>query len=224
MARPPIMTSSRRLLARLRDIMAGGGTLQERLDRIVGTIASDLVAEVCSVYVLRAGEVLELFAAVGLLPEAVHRTRLNLGEGLIGVIAARARPMAFTDAQNHPAFAYRPETGEEIYHSLAGVPIIRTGRVIGVLAVQNRTRRQYTEDEVETLETIAMVTAEMIGSAGVLGEEERKALDSVALSPVTIDGIRLNGGLAMGLAVRHERRIRIDKLVAEAEVGEMQLS
>jgi phosphotransferase system, enzyme I, PtsP len=215
MGRPPILTSSRRLLARLRDIMAGGGTVQARLDSIVRVIASDLVAEVCSVYVLRAGEVLELFAAVGLLPEAIHRTRLNLGEGLIGVIAARARPMAITDAQNHPAFAYRPETGEEIYHSLAGVPIIRAGRVIGVLAVQNKTRRQYTEDEIETLETIAMVTAEMIASGEVIGLEERQAMDSVALTPVTIDGVRLNGGLAMGQAVRHERRVRITRLVAE---------
>ena len=215
MARSPHMSSSRRLLARLRDIMAGGGRVQDRLDQIVRAIANDLVAEVCSVYILRPGDILELFANVGLLAEAVHRTRLNMGEGLIGVIAQRARSLALSDAQSHPAFAYRPETGEEIYHSLAGVPIIRAGRVIGVLAVQNRTRRQYTGEEIETLETIAMVTAEMIASAEVIGEEDRAALDGVALSPVSIDGLRLNGGLAMGHAVRHERRLRIEKLVAE---------
>jgi phosphotransferase system enzyme I (PtsP) len=215
MARPPIMSSSRRLLARLRDVMAGGGTVQDRLDNIVRAIANDLVAEVCSVYVLRAGEVLELFANVGLLPDAVHRTRLNMGEGLIGVIAARARALALSDAQSHPAFAYRPETGEEVYHSLAGVPIIRAGRVIGVLAVQNRTRRQYTNEEIETLETIAMVTAEMISSTEVVGQEEQKVLESRGLEPVTLEGVRLNGGLGMGTAVRHERRIRIERLVAE---------
>ncbi len=225
MARSPHMSSSRRLLARLRDIMAGGGRVQERLDRIVRAIANDLVAEVCSVYILRTGEVLELFANVGLLPEALHRTRLNMGEGLIGVIAARARSIALSDAQSHPAFAYRPETGEEIYHSLAGVPIIRTGRVIGVLAVQNRTRRQYTGEEIETLETIAMVTAEMIATSEVVGDDDRAALESVALLPVTIDGVRLGGGLAMGYAVRHERRLRIEKLVAEnpdAEKGRLE--
>ena len=215
MARSPHMSSSRRLLARLRDIMAGGGRVQERLDQIVRAIANDLVAEVCSVYILRTGDVLELFANVGLLPEAVHRTRLQLGEGLIGVIAQRARSLALSDAQSHPAFAYRPETGEEIYHSLAGVPIIRTGRVIGVLAVQNRTRRQYTGEEIETLETIAMVTAEMIAAAEVAGEEDRAALDGVTRQPVSIDGLRLNGGLAMGLAIRHERRLKIETLVAE---------
>ncbi len=215
MARSPHMSSSRRLLARLRDIMAGGGRVQERLDQIVRAIANDLVAEVCSVYILRTGDVLELFANVGLLPEAVHRTRLRLGEGLIGVIAQRARSLALSDAQSHPAFAYRPETGEEIYHSLAGVPIIRTGRVIGVLAVQNRTRRQYTGEEIETLETIAMVTAEMIASSEVESGDDHPTLDGVTREPVSIDGLRLNGGLAMGLAVRHERRLKIEKLVAE---------
>ena len=108
-----------------------------------------MVAEVCSVYVMRAGEVLELFATEGLRPEAVHRTRLRVGEGLVGVIAATARPLALADAQSHPDFAYRPETGEEIYHSLMGVPILRGGRVLGVLVVQNRTPRHYTEDEIE---------------------------------------------------------------------------
>ena len=162
MARIPPMTGSRRLLARLRDVMAGADGAQERLNQVVSIIASDFVAEVCSVYVLRAGEVLELFAATGLAPEAVHTTRLSIGEGLIGRIAVQARPLALADAQSHPDFAYRPETGEEIYQSLAGVPILRGGRVTGVLAVQNRTGRAYTEEEVETLETTAMVLAELI--------------------------------------------------------------
>ena len=130
---------SRRLLARLRDVMAGGGTAEERLDKVVTLIAADMVAEVCSCYVMRAGEVLELFATEGLKKTAVHKTRLRVGEGLVGDIAAHARPLALADAQAHPMFAYRPETGEEIFHSLMGVPIIRGGRVIGVLVVQNRT-------------------------------------------------------------------------------------
>src|SRR5207302_1621008 len=89
-----------------------------------------MVAEVCSAYVMRAGEVIELFATEGLRPEAVHRTRLRVGEGLVGVIAATARPLALADAQSHPDFAYRPETGEEIYHSLMGVPILHEPKVV----------------------------------------------------------------------------------------------
>ena len=160
-AAPTVISSSRRLLSRLRGTMAGDGEPQERLDSIVSIIAADLVAEVCSVYVLRAGDILELFAATGLSPKAIHLTRLAIGEGLIGAIASQAKPMALQDAQNNPAFVYRPETGEKIFHSLVGVPILRGGRVTGVLAVQNRTRRHYTDEEVETLETIAMVIAEL---------------------------------------------------------------
>src|ERR1700680_2757790 len=90
---------ARRLLRRLRDVMAGSGSAQERLDRIVRIVAAEMVAEVCSAYVMRAGEVLELFATEGLRREAVHRTRLRVGEGLVGVIAATARPPALGEAQ-----------------------------------------------------------------------------------------------------------------------------
>ncbi len=65
-------------------------------------------------------------------------TRLRVGEGLVGDIASHARPLALADAQHHPQFAYRPETGEEIYQSLMGVPVLRSGRVLGVLVVQNK--------------------------------------------------------------------------------------
>ena len=214
-AAPTVISSSRRLLSRLRDTMAGDGEPQERLDSIVSIIAADLVAEVCSVYVLRAGDILELFAATGLSPKAIHLTRLALGEGLIGAIASQAKPMALQDAQNNPAFVYRPETGEEIFHSLVGVPILRGGRVTGVLAVQNRTRRHYTEEEIETLETIAMVIAELIAGENLIGIDEHKERVGHALLPVTLDGVRLSGGIAVGKAIQHEQRAQVLTLVAE---------
>jgi phosphotransferase system enzyme I (PtsP) len=213
---------SRRLLRRLRDVMAGSGTAQERLDRIVKIIAADMVAEVCSCYVMRAGEVLELFATEGLRPEAVHRTRLRIGEGLVGVIAATARPLALADAQSHADFAYRPETGEEIYHSLMGVPILRGGRVLGVLVVQNRTRRHYTEDEIETLQTIAMVLAELAASGALVSPAELQPSEGIALLPMRLEGIKLNAGLASGVAVLHEPRVRIRQVVAEDPQAELQ--
>src|SRR5580693_9417344 len=209
---------TRRLLRRLRDIMAGSGSAQERLDRIVRVIAAEMVAEVCSAYVMRAGEVLELFATEGLRPEAVHRTRLRVGEGLVGVIAANARPLALADAQSHPDFAYRPETGEEVYHSLMGVPILRGGRVLGVLVVQNRTPRHYTEDEVEALQTIAMILAELAAGGELISPVELRPSNGIGLLPVRLDGIRLNDGLAMGPAVLHVPKLVIRQVVAE-DVG-----
>jgi phosphotransferase system enzyme I (PtsP) len=212
---------TRRLLRRLRDIMAAGGTAQVRLDQIVRVIAADLVAEVCSIYVARAGEVLELFATEGLNPKAVHRTRLRMGEGLVGDIGAHARPLNLPDAQHHPGFAYRPETGEEIYHSLVGVPILRDGRVLGVLVVQNRTQRLYTDEEVETLETVAMVLAEMLATGELVSPAELAPTDGIALLPLRLEGMRINGGVAVGRAVLHHRRIRIRQVVAEDPQAEL---
>ena len=218
----PGAAGPRRLLKRIRDIMAAGGTGQERLNGIVKIVAADMVAEVCSAYVMRPGEVLELFATEGLKQEAVHKTRLRVGEGLVGVIAANARPLALADAQSHPSFAYRPETGEEIYHSLMGVPIVRGGRVLGVLVVQNRTFRDYSEEESETLQTVAMVLAELVASGELVSPEEMLRVEGTALMPVRLEGARLNQGVAIGRAVMHQPRITIRQMVAENSDTELQ--
>src|SRR5215208_1087741 len=161
---PAALGGPRVLLRRLREIMAEPVSAQDRLDKIVILIAANMVAEVCSVYVMRGDGTLELFATEGLNREAVHLTTMRAGEGLVGLIASRAEPLALSDAQSHPAFSYKPETGEEIYHGFLGVPILRAGTTLGVLVVQNRTHRVYAEEEIEALQTTAMVLAEMIAS------------------------------------------------------------
>jgi phosphotransferase system, enzyme I, PtsP len=205
----------RRLLARIRDVMGGNGSAQARLARIVAIIAKDMATEVCSIYVRRAGDVLELFATQGLRPTAVRRTRLRVGEGLIGEIAAKGRPLALTDAQTHPSFVFRPETGEEIYHSLMGVPILRGGRVVGVLAVQNVNPRQYTDEEIEALQTVAMVLAELVANGDLIGRDELVPIEGLAMAPVRLEGARLNAGIGIGVAVLHKHQFNIRRLVAE---------
>ena len=167
------------LLRRLREVMAEPVSAQERLDKVVVLIAANMVAEVCSVYVLRVDGTLELYATEGLKREAVHQTVLKADEGLVGLVASEANPINLSDAQAHPAFSFRPETGEEIYHSFLGVPILRAGNTLGVLVVQNRARRTYTEEEEEALQTTAMVLAEMIAS-GELSSLARPGAEPVA--------------------------------------------
>src|SRR6478752_10434180 len=142
----------RLLLRRLREIMAEPVGAQDRLDKIVTQIAANMVAEVCSLYVMRGDGVLELFATEGLNRTAVHLTTMRAGEGLVGLIASEAEPLALSDAQAHPSFSYRPETGEEVYRSFLGVPILRGGAVMGVLVIQNRASRIYSEEVIETLQ------------------------------------------------------------------------
>ncbi len=215
-------SSPRRTLRRIREVMAGQGTAQSRLDSLVQIIAVEMVAEVCSTYVMRAGQVLELFATEGLNPSAVHQTRLRVGEGLVGDIAAYARPLNLPEAQSHPHFAYRPETGEEAFHSFLGVPIVRGGRVRGVLVVQNRTQRHYTDEEAEALEIIAMVLAELIASGELIAAEERAPSQGNAVLPVRLGGLAINGGVAMGEAVLHTPRVSITQLLAEDPDAELE--
>lgn len=211
---PDKAAGPRLLLKRLRELMTEPLEPQARLDRIVREIAANMVTEVCSLYVLRADGVLELYATEGLNPESVHLASLRLGQGLVGTIAASARPLNLSDAQKHPAFAYLPEVGEEAYHSFLGVPVLRAGRTLGVLVVQNRTMRNYREDEIEALETTAMVIAEMIASGG-LTRLTRPGLELDLSKPVTLTGISFNDGIGLGHVVLHDPRIVVTELFAE---------
>ncbi|MEL4072864.1 phosphoenolpyruvate--protein phosphotransferase [Ochrobactrum sp. GPK 3] len=213
-------TGPRVLLKRLRELMAEPLEPQPRLDRIVREIAQNMVAEVCSFYVLRADGVLELYATEGLNPQSVHLAQLRLGQGLVGTIAASARPLNLTDAQSHPAFAYLPETGEEVYNSFLGVPVLRAGRTMGVLVVQNRTKRAYREDEVEALETTAMVLAEIIASGDGL-KLVRPGIDLDMGRPMSVTGLAFNDGIGLGHVVLHEPRIVVTNLFNEDSQAEL---
>jgi phosphotransferase system enzyme I (PtsP) len=195
--------------------MAEPLSAQGRLDKIVQTIAANMVAEVCSVYVLRADGVLELFATEGLNRSAVHRASLRVGQGLVGQIAAEATHLNLPDAQAHPAFAYLPETGEEAYHSFLGVPILRAGRTLGVVVVQNRARKTYSDEEEEALQTTAMVIAEMIASGELSGLSDKAAAGLDLARPMHLEGVALSDGVGLGHVVLHEPRVVVTAFVAE---------
>src|SRR6201991_4161291 len=211
----------RTLLRRLREVMAEPVSAQDRLDKIVVLIAANMVAEVCSVYVLRVDGTLELYATEGLKKEAVHQTVLASDEGLVGLVASEANPINLSDAQNHPAFSFRPETGEEIYRSFLGVPVLRAGNTLGVLVVQNRARRTYSEEEEEALQTTAMVLAEMIAS-GELSALAKPGLEPAAHRPLQLEGVPMAEGIGLGHVVLHEPRVVVTKLIADEPGKELQ--
>ncbi len=202
------------LLRRLREVMAEPVSAQDRLDKVVVLIAANMVAEVCSVYVLRVDGTLELYATEGLKREAVHQTVLKPDEGLVGLVASEANPINLSEAQSHPAFSFRPETGEEIYHSFLGVPVLRAGNTLGVLTVQNRARRTYTEEEEEALQTTAMVLAEMIAS-GELSSLALPGAEPAARHTMHVTGTALSDGIALGHVVLHEPRVVITNVIAD---------
>ena len=204
--------SAREILVGLHEIMARRGSAQAKLDQVVDLIADKMGSDVCSIYLLRDNS-LELFATHGLRKEAVHVTRLRMGEGLVGTIAAEGRILNLAEAAEHPAFAYRPETGEEIFHSFAGVPIVRLESPIGVLAVQHTEPRRFEDVEIEALQTVAMVLSEMIAGARLVDGARRSRMRSAG--PLRLSGLKLVAGMAKGQAVFHEPRVVVEHTVAE---------
>jgi phosphotransferase system enzyme I (PtsP) len=211
----------RLLLRRLREIMAEPGSAQTRLNKLVSVIASIMVAEVCSIYLRRAGNLLELFATEGLNPSAVHNTRLKQGEGLVGWVAETADAVNLSDAPSDPHFSYRPETGEDPYKSFLGVPIVRGGQVFGVLTVQNKTARQYAEEEVEALQTVAMVLAEVVAQGNLFDIAELDEPELRPDRPLAFHAEGLCEGVAVGRVVLHEPRVRVERMIADNPVIEL---
>ena len=207
--------SPRILLRRLREIMAEQASAQVRLDKLVMVIAANMVAEVCSIYLRRAGNWLELFATEGLNRTAVHRTRMRWGEGLVGMVADAAEAINLSNAVEHPRFAYRPETGEDPFRSFLGVPIVRGGQVYGVLTVQNQVARQYDEEEVEALQTVAMVLAEIVAHGALFDIAELDEPELRPDRPRAFKGDGLSEGVAVGHVVLHEPRVRVDRMISD---------
>jgi phosphotransferase system enzyme I (PtsP) len=215
------VAAARTILTRLHDVMASRSPAQAKLNTVVEVIGSGLDSEVCSIYLLREA-MLELFATRGLAQEAVHVTRMSVGEGLVGTIAEKSETLNLAEAAAHPDFSYRPETGEDKFHSFAGVPIVRRERAVGVLCVQHVEPRRYDEVEIEALQTVAMVLSELIHSAGLVDEEDARGLTAAQTGPEQLRGLTLVKGLAAGAAVYHQPRITIEHMMAEDTEAERQ--
>lgn len=207
-------SAARSILTTLHEVMASRTHAQAKLNQVVEVIGEALDSEVCTIYLLRDG-MLELFATRGLNQAAVHVTRLGVGEGLTGTIAQNIETLNLDEAATHPEFQYRPETGEEKFHSFAGVPIVRRERAIGVLTVQHVEPRKYEEVEVEALQTVAMVLAELINNAGLVDDEDIGGPAEARTGQDRLEGLKLVKGLAIGEAVFHQPRVQIEQTVAE---------
>ncbi|MBC2666763.1 phosphoenolpyruvate--protein phosphotransferase [Novosphingobium flavum] len=215
------VAAARKILTRLHEVMASRSHAQAKLNTVVEVIGKSLDSEVCSIYLLREGS-LELFATRGLAQEAVHVTRMAIGEGLVGTIAGNTETLNLAEATAHPDFSYRPETGEEKYHSFAGVPIVRRERCVGVLCVQHADPRRYEEVEIEALQTVAMVLSELIANADLVDEDEAWGLSPSQTGTERLRGLALVKGLAIGQAVYHQPRVTIEHTVAEDIEAERQ--
>lgn len=209
----PTESESRKLLGRLREALADDSAGQARLDRVTEVIASSMNTEVCSIYLFRDEETLELCATEGLNKESVHQTRMRLGEGLVGRVARKGKVVNTADAPSTRGFRYMPETGEEVFSSFCGVPIQRLGERLGVLVVQSKEARAFSEDEVYALDVVAMVLAEMTELGAFVGEGE--ALRARHTLPALFRGSVGQEGVAEGHVWLHEPRVVVSNPIAD---------
>ncbi|WOI54144.1 phosphoenolpyruvate--protein phosphotransferase [Parvularcula sp. LCG005] len=205
---PRMRSTPRSLLKRIREVMAEETAPQARLDKLVSSIAANMVADVCSIYVRRSDDVLELFATEGLNRSAVHNTRMGINEGLVGWVATHRRSIKLRDAKTHEAFSYREETGEDPYNAFLGVPIIRSGQVLGVLVVQNAAFRDFSEEEVDVAQTVATILAEIVSTGELLEERDRQDVEALLHKPDHAMGTPIVAGIALGIVVRRDPVIR----------------
>lgn len=224
--RPPVGFQKERgilaLLRRMREVVADAANAQARLDQLTRLIAAHIVADVCSIYLRRLDDDLELYSTEGLKKEAVHQTRLKWGQGLVGIVAATQAPLVTAEAPLHPSFVYKPETGEDPLHSFLGVPLIRSGKVLGVLVLQNKASRRYSDEEVEAAQAVALLLAEIAASGELLGNEDTAAVDVVLHRPDRIDAIGVVPGFAFGRASFHDAPRAHHKIFATDKAAEVQ--
>lgn len=206
-------TDSRKMLGRLRAVLAEDSAGQTRLDQITRLIAAEMQCEVCSIYLFRDSDTLELCASEGLKPEAVHKTRMRLGEGLVGRVARSGEVLNTDNAPGFPGFRYMPETGEEAYCSFMGVPVQRLGEKLGVLVVQSKRARLFSEDEIYAIEVVAMVLAEMAELGAFVGEGA--AMSARHQHAVLFRGASAQEGTAQGHVWLHEPRVVVTNPIAD---------
>ena len=205
------------LLRSVRDVMMKqADDAQSRLDLLTRTIANALHAEVCSIYLARPGDILELYASHGLKQSSVHVTRLRVGEGLVGEVAASGLDLNLAEPQNHPKFVYREETGEELYHSFVAVPLLHSHKTIGVLVIQSKISRSFSDDLVEILHAVALVISELVVGNRIVDLFEITGGEHPMLQSQQLSGQTLAGGIAKAPIVLHRPKIDITTLVSES--------
>ena len=176
--------------------------LAAALDIIVQRVREAMGTEVCSVYLLNPeiGRYV-LMATEGLNKDAVRAVTLGTSEGLIGYVGAREEPLNLEDAASHPRFRYFAETGEERFASFLGVPIIHHRRVMGVLVVQQKERRQFDEGEEAFLVTVSAQLAGVIAHAEATGAIGGLGWGGEVVQDTRFDGVAGAPGIAIGQAV-----------------------
>ena len=178
-------------------------SLSEVLAIIVKEVRDAMSAGVCSVYLFdESDQNYVLMATEGLRQESIGKVRMAMREGLVGLVAAKEEPLNLQDADQHPNFAYFEETGEAPFHSFLGVPIIHHRKVLGVLVLQQETRRRFASEEEAFVVTVCAQLSGAIAHAEATGALRQLASAGRGKSKEAVfPGIPSSSGVGIGRVV-----------------------
>ncbi|KAA8733835.1 phosphoenolpyruvate--protein phosphotransferase [Acinetobacter qingfengensis] len=177
-------------------------SLHEALDVMVDQVAQAMNVEVCSIYLLdERNHRYILMASHGLRPESVGNVSLDISEGLVGLVGQREEIVNLENASKHERFIYLPETGEEIYNSFLGVPVMYRRKVMGVLVIQNKESHDFSEAAESFLVTLCAQLSGAIAHAHAAGNIEIFRKSTSGPSYQLYQGVAGADGIALGRAV-----------------------
>lgn len=177
-------------------------SLHDSLDIMVNHVAEAMHVDVCSIYLLdERNKRYVLMASKGLKPEAVGHVSLSVGEGLVGLVGNREEIVNLDNAPKHERFAYLPETGEELFNSFLGVPVMYRRKVMGVLVVQNKEPQDFSEAAESFLVTLCAQLSGVIAHAHAVGNIDVFRKPTSGSSYKTFQGVSGAGGIALGRAI-----------------------
>ena len=176
--------------------------LKAALGIIVLRVREAMASQVCSVYLLDPeSDRFVLMATEGLNKKAIGKVSMAPNEGLVGLVGSREEPLNLEHASEHPRYRYFAETGEERYASFLGAPIIHHRRVMGVLVIQQKERRQFDEGEEAFLVTMSAQLAGVIAHAEATGSIRGLGRQGKGIQETRFIGIPGAPGAAVGTAV-----------------------
>lgn len=205
-----MLTTLKRIVQELNRIPG----LDPAIQRLVFLVKEAMQVDSCSLYLADyQHQHFVLRATDGLASAAIGQVKIGFSEGLIGLVGQREEPLNIENAHEHPRFKHFSEVQEENYNAFLGTPIIYQRKVLGVLTMQHKERRRFSEDEEAFLVTLATQIALEIANADMLGELMQSESNALPSGTQEIVGVAGSTGLALGVGFVYQQNITLDQIV-----------
>jgi|GEM_PF-1212054 len=164
-----------RMLKHIRRLIVSEYDDYFKLDQVTQLLCQVMKVDSCSIYATN-DESIFLLAAYGNAGKfSCTKKKWHVSEGLVSdVIRSRVLKQIFLDKDQTGIFL-KSIFPERAFKTFLGIPIIRQGKVMGVLVLKTREKRLFPESEIEFLELVSFVTNSIV--KGVIKKRIEKPLN-----------------------------------------------